>query len=136
MLASVVKLCLLTVGSIPICGTATLIPIISHHNTNGYLERATTMLFLSVSSGKYSVGTTYGPFVHWQAIADWLDANPRIRDDYKHVIHRGTEGVNDGPSLDEFNKPYAEVRTLGDVILETGSFTESVELSRSTWSLA
>lgn len=63
------------------------------------------MFFVSVSqtNAMYDIGTTYGPFVHWQAVADWLDNNPTIRDNYKYVIHRGTESVKD--SIEE-NKPY------------------------------
>jgi hypothetical protein len=66
-------------------------------------------LYLSVASkiSKYEVGTTYGPFVHWQAIADWLDINPIIRDDYKHVIHRGTEGVFDS-CIQRINERYMD----------------------------
>lgn len=68
------------------------------------------MLYLAVtgSTEKFMPATIYGPFVHWQAIADWLDMNPNIRDGYKWLVvsSLAMEKAYTDPSIAEANKPY------------------------------
>ena len=69
------------------------------------------------TNDKYGVATIYGPFVHWQAAADWLDKNPSIRDGYKWVFIPASPDVYSGPCVDECNNPYLEaVMELAPII--------------------
>lgn len=73
-----------------------------------------TKINIAVTSGKYDVATIYGPFVHWQAAADWLDLHPALRDGYTCVfIPENIKTVGDS-SIDEANKPYIRLVDEGE----------------------